>query len=149
MRLTTRGCYGLRAMIELGVRYRGGLVLLREIAEGQQVSSDYLEQIMGPLRRAGLVNAVRGAKGGYKLARPPQEITIKEIVDVLEGGFAPAELETEKPGKVPPKWRDSAASELWRKVEQAANQVLEGTTLADLCARQLEKERKKAPIYSI
>jgi len=136
-------------MMELGLRYGRGLVLLREVAESQRVSGDYLEQIMAPLRRAGLVNAVRGAKGGYELTRPPSEITIKQIMDVLEGGFAALESDKEKQAGLPPKWRDSAASELWRRVEEAANQVLETTTLADLCERQLEKERQKAPVYTI
>jgi len=136
-------------MIELGLRYGRGLALLREVAESQRVSADYLEQIMAPLRRAGLVNAVRGAKGGYELTRPPSEITVKQIMDVLEGGFGEAESDREKQETPPPKMRDSAATELWRKVEEAANQVLETTTLSDLCERQLEKEREKAPIYAI
>ena len=79
IRISTKGRYGTRAMLELGLSKGNGTMLLREIADSQDISVKYLEQIIPSLKSAGLVNSSRGASGGYSLARPAKEITIKEI----------------------------------------------------------------------
>jgi len=85
MKLTTRSQYGVRLMIALAHNYGKGYTYLKDIAKGEDMSEKYLSLITIPLKGVGLINASRGARGGYALARPPSEINIKEIVDVLEG----------------------------------------------------------------
>lgn len=87
MKLSTRSTYGVRLMAILALRYGHGPVLLREVAERESISEKYLGQIVMPLRSAGLIRSVRGARGGYALAREPKRINFKEIVEVLEGGL--------------------------------------------------------------
>ena len=85
MKISTKGRYGLRMMTDLAVYYDQGLVPLKEIAARQEISEKYLEQIMMQLNRSGLVRSVRGAQGGYTLARPPREITVGMVLRVMEG----------------------------------------------------------------
>ena len=87
MKLSTRSRYGVRLMVFLGERYGEGPIYLNEIARGESISEKYLSQLVIPLRRADLITSVRGAYGGYMLSRPPQEISLREIVEVLEGGL--------------------------------------------------------------
>ncbi len=85
MKLSTRTRYGVRLMVALALNYGKEPVFLKDIAKGENISEKYLSLIIIPLRRVGLVNSVRGARGGYNLAKEPSQITLKEIVDVLEG----------------------------------------------------------------
>jgi Rrf2 family protein len=85
MRISTRARYGVRLMLALARHYGTGYTYLKDIAKGEGISEKYLSQITIPLKGVGLINASRGARGGYILARPPSEITIREIVDALEG----------------------------------------------------------------
>lgn len=85
MRISTRGEYGLRAMLDLAQHYGRGPIPLKQIADRQQVSEHYLEQLIAGLRKAGLVISVRGAQGGYQLASPPEETTVGDVLRVLEG----------------------------------------------------------------
>ena len=85
MKLSTRARYGVRLMVALAFNYGKGPVFLKDIAKGENISEKYLSLIIIPLRRVGLVNSIRGAYGGYILAKDPSQITMKEIVDVLEG----------------------------------------------------------------
>ncbi len=97
MKVSTKGRYALRLMVDLGVHGDGSnYVSLKDIAARQNISIKYLEQIVTPLHRAGLVRSVRGAQGGYKLSRDPERYTAGEILCAIEGSFAPiACLETE------------------------------------------------------
>ena len=89
MRVSTRGRYGLRAMVDLAANTAGGPVALREIAERQDLSESYLEQVFAALRKAGLVTAMRGPQGGYELGKPAAEITAGDVLRVLEGPISP------------------------------------------------------------
>ncbi len=91
MRLSTRGRYGLKAMFDLAVHFGDGPISLTCIAERQAISVNYLEQLITPLRKAELVKSVRGAQGGYMLAKAPEEITVGEILTTLEGPLAPTD----------------------------------------------------------
>lgn len=91
MKLSTRGRYGLKAMFDLSLHYGDGPVSLTSIAERQAISVNYLEQLISPLRKSGLVKSVRGAQGGYMLAKPPEEITVGIILTTLEGPLAPTD----------------------------------------------------------
>lgn len=135
MWVSTKAQYGMRALVEVGV---GGdrPTSLKTVADRQELSQQYLEQIFAVLRRAGVVESVRGARGGYRLARDPDRITALEVVELLEGSVAPVACidEDDACGRV----GACSTEPLWREVDSAVRRVLEGTTLADLMAeRQL------------
>ena len=91
MKLSTRGRYGLKAMFDLALHYGDGPISLTHIAERQAISVNYLEQLISPLRKAGLVKSVRGAQGGYMLAQSPELVTVGIILTTLEGPLAPTD----------------------------------------------------------
>ena len=130
MKLSTRTRYGIRAVIELAQDEGKRPLQLRTIAERQGISIKYLEQLMGILRSAGFVRSVRGAKGGYVLARPPEQITLHGVFRCLEGPVTTTECveDNDYCGR----WADCAARKVWIQVEEAIQRVLSGITLADL-----------------
>jgi Rrf2 family protein len=145
--MSTRGRYGLRAMIELARRHGQGPSLLKEIAQAEDLSPEYLEQLMVPLRTAKLLRSVRGAKGGYLLARPPEQIRAKDIITALEGDLVPVHcVSTPERCK---KARACAAQEVWSEIYHAMDGILSRITLADLCARQEALEGGGAADYQI
>ncbi|WP_226036997.1 cysteine metabolism transcriptional regulator CymR [Aquibacillus saliphilus] len=123
MKISTKGRYGLTIMIELAKNYGNGPVSLKTIAKDNDLSEHYLEQLVAPLRNASLVKSVRGAYGGYILAKAASEITAGDIIRVLEGPITPVEgIEDEEPAK----------QALWMRVRDAVKDVLDTTTLEDL-----------------
>jgi len=146
MRISTRGEYGLRALIELGMEPDKGLPL-RDISERQHISLDYLEQIVPALKSAGLVRARRGAQGGYLLAKPANEITIYEAMIALEGPFDPMMCLTEAPSADALGCLASgscAVQEVWQEMKTAVEVVLKNLTLGALVDRQ--RQRYGVPI---
>jgi len=139
LRISTRGRYGLRLMMELSARYGEGPVLVDTIAASQDISSKYLHVLANGLRTAGLVLTTRGPSGGYALARDPAQITAAEVVTALEGELAPVEC-LENPTCCP-RTPACAARDIWDEVAKAARRVLEKTTLAELTRRQRAKEQ--------
>ncbi|MGG0716372.1 Rrf2 family transcriptional regulator [Robertmurraya massiliosenegalensis] len=123
MKISTKGRYGLTIMIELAKKHGDGPISLKAIAQANDLSEHYLEQLIAPLRNAGLVKSIRGAYGGYVLADEPSNITSGDIIRVLEGPITPVEgIEDEEPAK----------RELWMRIRDAVKDVLENTTLEDL-----------------
>lgn len=134
MKISSKGDYGLRALVDLALHHEAGApVQVKDIARRQHVPEEYLGQLMVGLRRAGLVHSVRGAAGGYLLARPPAEITIAQVLETLEGSLALVDGLTERPAGRGP---GSAIRALWWDATQAALTVLQGTTVADLATRE-------------
>jgi Rrf2 family protein len=131
MRLSTKGKYGVQAMFELAMHGANGPLSLKAIAERQGLSEHYLEQLASPLRKAGLVHSVRGAQGGYQLARPADQITVAEVLRVLEGPIEFADVDESK--------TDCPVQSVWTKVTSVMCEVLEKTTLADLVEAELER----------
>ena len=129
MWVSTKAQYGMRALVEVAVA-GDRPTSLKTVAERQELSHQYLEQIFAVLRRARIVDSVRGARGGYRLSRPPGEVTALEVVELLEGSVAPVTcIEDEATcGRV----GACSTEPLWREVDRAVRQVLGGTTLADL-----------------
>lgn len=123
MKISTKGRYGLTIMIELAKHYGEGPVPLRQIAEEKGLSEAYLEQLVSPLRIAGLVKSVRGAYGGYLLALPPEKISAADVIKVLEGPIQPVEGIEEE---------ESPQRELWIRIRDAVKNVLDTTSLLDL-----------------
>ncbi|MGI6097194.1 MAG: RrF2 family transcriptional regulator [Dethiobacteria bacterium] len=133
MRLSTKGHYGLRAMVVLALKYRDGPVPLREIADEENISFQYLEQIFPSLRRARLVRSIRGAKGGYILGKDPAEIKVGDIIRTLEGTLAPAECVIEGEEGVECSRSESClARNVWERLYERINEVLDDISLADL-----------------
>ena len=140
MWISTRAQYGLRALIEIG-RHHGQSVSLRDVSKRQDISLHYLEQIVAALRRAGYVRSVRGAKGGYQLARPAQDITAYEVVVTLEGSIAPVDCVEEDHECTSA--NVCGTQDLWKRLDNALRDVLGNSTLQDLIqeAEQTEHER--------
>ncbi|MCD6552411.1 MAG: Rrf2 family transcriptional regulator [Anaerolineae bacterium] len=133
MRFSARERVGLRAMVELAQRYGAGPVPLSEVAAAQEVSLSYLEQVIGPLRRAGLLTSTRGASGGYTLARPPAAITVGDVIRVLEGAIVPIRCVTDQTCSPPCALEDRCATRsVWEIVRDRLTETLDGITLADL-----------------
>ncbi len=142
MRLSTKGRYGVRALVDIALHGDGGPVMLKDIAQRQAISAQYLEHLMAPLIRAGILRSVRGPRGGIALARPPEEITLSLVIQVLEGSMAPVEC-VDNPG-ICTRSDQCAARDVWSEVKAAVTGVLESTTLRDM----MEKQRRKAPSRS-
>jgi Rrf2 family protein len=137
MRLSTKGCYGTRAMLDLAVNFSKNPVLLRDIAKRQGLSQKYLEQLISALRKAGLVRSIRGARGGYVLAKPPSEIRLSEIMDVLEGSMAPVDCVDDP--QVCSRASFCVTRDIWVKVKEAIDNIFESITLQELVEKQENK----------
>lgn len=126
MRISTKGRYGLRALADLAANSQNGPVPLAQIARRQKLSLNYLEQVFGILRRAGIVSSVKGASGGYRLACDMDSITVKEIFEVLEGKFSIVDGENQN--------NDDPVQNvlrvlLWNEIDRKVNTCLEEKTL--------------------
>ncbi|HCV3686719.1 TPA: Rrf2 family transcriptional regulator [Staphylococcus aureus] len=120
MKISTKGRYGLTLMISLAKKEGQGCISLKSIAEENNLSDLYLEQLVGPLRNAGLIRSVRGAKGGYQLRVPAEEISAGDIIRLLEGPITFVEsIESEPP----------AQKQLWIRMRDEVRDVLDNTTL--------------------
>lgn len=131
LKLSTRGRYGLKAMIDLALQYGEGPVPLRDVAERQRLSEHYLEQLVAPLRRAGLVTSSRGAQGGYELAREPAKISIGDIVRVLEGPLSLVDC-LDNGASACDQTSICLSRSVWRRLRDSMENVLDSTTLADV-----------------
>ena len=129
MWVSTKAQYGLRALIEIG-RQGGDAVPLKDVSERQGLSQHYLEQIASNLRRAGFIRSIRGAHGGYRLARPADQINAYDVVTALEGSIAPVQCVEED--HTCESQNVCGTQDLWFRVDAALRDVLGGTTLADL-----------------
>jgi Rrf2 family protein len=133
MQFSKRSEYGVRVMTELAMHYGNGPLSLTEISRDEEMPLSFLEQIMAPLRRAGLVVSRHGVRGGYELSRAPDEISMSDVLDVLEGTIAPM-LCAPLDGSTMICGRESICGSkvLWRRLRDAINETLRTTTLADL-----------------
>ncbi|MBW7477741.1 Rrf2 family transcriptional regulator [Paenibacillus oenotherae] len=123
MKISTKGRYGLTIMMELSGKFGEGPTSLKSIAERNSLSEHYLEQLIAPLRNAGLVKSIRGAYGGYVLSREPESITAGDVIRILEGPISPVDFTEED---------DPAKRDLWLRIRDSIAEVLDSTTLADL-----------------
>lgn len=138
MKISTKGRYGLTIMIELAKHHGHGPISLKTIATDNGLSEHYLEQLVAPLRNACLVKSVRGAYGGYMLAKEAIDITAGDIIRILEGPITPVEgIEDEEPAK----------QALWIRVRDAVKNVLDTTTLDDLVKYGEDENREPYMFY--
>ena len=132
MKLSTRGRYGLKAMFQLSLHYGEGAIPLKQIADTQNLSENYLEQLFSALRKEGLLNSVRGAQGGYMLSRKPNEITVGHVLRCLEGSMAPSDCIIENDGFECDR-EDSCVTKLvWIKIKDSIDEVIDSITLQDM-----------------
>jgi len=139
MKLSTKGRYGVRAMIDLAAHYDQGPIMLKDVAGRIQVSRKYLEQLVISLRTSGLVRSIRGAHGGYVLAMPPEDIRLRDVVRVLEGSISPVEC-VDDPGICEMSDR-CATHDIWMEMRDAMEDILNSLNLADMVKRQEAKLR--------
>ncbi len=147
MKLSTRARYGTRALLDLAVHGGERPILIRDIAQRQQIPPMYLEHLITPLVAAGIVRSTRGARGGVWLAKSPQEIKLSEVIQLLEGSIALVEC-VNNPG-ICTRSKLCVTRDIWDELKQAINGVLESTTLQDLVERQKRKERPEEVMYYI
>ena len=131
MKISTKGRYALRLMLDLAMNDTGQPVPLKDIAARQDISEKYLEQIISMLNKAEFVKSIRGAQGGYFLTRKPSEYTVGMILRLAEGSLAPATC-IEEGARVCVRSKSCVSAMLWQKMNDAVNEVVDNTTLQDL-----------------
>ncbi|MBI4284259.1 MAG: Rrf2 family transcriptional regulator [Chloroflexi bacterium] len=147
MKLSTRAQYGVRALLDLALREGEGPVLLRDIAQRQQISLPYLEHLITPLVAGGILRSTRGARGGVQLARLPHEIKLSEVVALLEGSVAPVECVNDP--KFCSRSDGCVTRDIWDELNRAISGVLESITLQNLVERQRKKDQPEEVMYYI
>ena len=138
MKISTKGRYALRIMLDLAINNNGTYISLKEISSRQEISDKYSEQIINQLSKAGLVRSVRGAKGGYMLVKKPADYTVGEILRVMEGTLAPVTCLDDSNNSC---HRENVCVtiEVFQKIKDAIDGVVDNITLEDLVAREKEK----------
>jgi Rrf2 family transcriptional regulator, cysteine metabolism repressor len=147
MKLSTRTRYGMRALMDLTLNSTGQPVQLKDIANRQQISLSYLEHLVIPLIAAGIIKSSRGSHGGIMLAKPPQEVSLKKIMEVLEGPLAP--VDCLKDHKSCSRSGVCATQDIWGEMQSAMEKILESKTLSDLANCQKNKENQPTGMYYI
>lgn len=145
MKVSTRVRYGLRFMIELAAHYGNEPVFLKNIAHSQDISEKYLSQIVIDLKTARLIDGFRGAHGGYVLAKTPAEISVYDILAVLEGDLTLVDCTRNRASCTKASY--CVSQEVWHKLGRVMTETLAGITLADLLERQKEKSQEFAMYY--
>ena len=147
MRISTKGRYGLRVLLDVGRHQDAGPVPLRDISRRQGISRKYLWQVIHPLKAAGVIRSTRGARGGYVLGRPAETISVRDVVAVLEGGDALV-LCVDNPRQCE-RSTYCVAREAWGQVAAKLVAAMEAITLNDLLKRQRDFENAGAVEYDI
>ena len=145
MKLTMKGDYGLRAMLDMAAYYGQGPIESADIASRQHVPEQYLDQILMALRKEGLIKSVRGPKGGHMLAKPPGQITMAQVMQALEGYVPPMEcLPNPDFCKLSP---GCALREVWQKIDEMTQQILISTTIEELAQRHRTGSTEETMYY--
>lgn len=134
MKISTKGRYALRLMLDLALHNTGDYITIKSIAQRQGISDKYLEQIITQLSRAGFVKSTRGSQGGYRLTREPKDYTVGSILKLIEGSLAPVSCVTEDE-KDCERYGACATYFVYEKINEAVNDVVEHITLEDLVER--------------
>ena len=147
MKLTTKGRYAVTAMLDMALNERGGVVTVADISRRQQISVAYLEQLLGRLRRYGLVESVRGPGGGYRLAIPDSEISLARIVAAVNESISTTQCDGDPQQGCKGDGRQCLTHDLWEELGDRIAEFLGGITLGQLVQKQLHKESMQpAPI---
>lgn len=146
MKLSTKGRYGLRALVDLAANDAGGTVSLAQIAQRQKLSLNYLEQVFGMLRRAGIVIGVKGSNGGFRLARDMDKITVRDVLEALEGEFSIVDRSGEEEQDMV---QAALRTLLWDEIDRKVNFFLEEKTLGSLVREYRGNLEKGTIMYYI
>lgn len=138
MKISTKGRYGLTIMMELAMKFGEGPISLKSIAEKNNLSEHYLEQLIAPLRNAGFVKSIRGAYGGYVLSMEPSKLTTGDIIRVLEGPISPVDFTEED---------DPAKRDLWLRIRDSIANVMDSTTLEHLINYKESEDHDSSESY--
>jgi Rrf2 family cysteine metabolism transcriptional repressor len=147
MKVSTKGRYGTRAMLDIALHSEDGLVHLKDVAERQEVSRKYLEQLIARLEASGLLRTIRGVGGGVALNRAPSEITVLDILHSLEGSTPLVDCVIRP--ELCSRSANCSARDLWSELGGAVSKFLGSVTLEDLCERQKAREEPAALTYQI
>ena len=147
MKISTKGRYGLRFMMDITLHATQKTIALKDVAQRQNISEKYLWQVIKPLKQAGFIKTIRGAKGGFALALPPEKITVNDIVSVLEGN--PLIIECAASPGACPRSADCAAREMWKTLADTLAEAMRGITLQMLAEKQKVKNLGRAVVYDI
>ena len=137
MKISTRGRYALRLMVELALNQDGDPVRIKDVAERQEISAKYLEQIVSVLVKARFVRSIRGPQGGYRLTRKPEEYCVGDIIRLIEGDMAPVSCLEDEENRCP-RQAGCVTLRIWKELDEAIRGVLDKYTLADLVQWQEE-----------
>jgi Rrf2 family protein len=144
VRISAKGEYAIKAMLDLAMHRGRTLVPIQEIADRQGIPQRYLEQVLLSLKRAGLLTSKRGSTGGYHLARRPDEITVGAVLRAVEGAGAPFEAGGARRNGGP-----DDLDELWEEIAEAVSKVVDRLTFGELMARARERRSRARPMYHI
>jgi Rrf2 family protein len=144
MRISAKGEYAIKAMLDLALQRERGLIPIQEVAARQNIPQRYLEQVLLSLKRAGLLTSKRGSTGGYHLARRPNEITVGAVLRAVEGAGAPFEAGGARRNGGP-----DDLDELWEEIAEAVSKVVDRLTFGELMARARERRSRARPMYHI
>ena len=144
MKISTRGRYAVRVMVDLALHDSGECVKVKQIADRQELSEKYLEQIIAILNKAGFVKSVRGAQGGYRLTRDPSEYTVGEILRLTEGCLNPVPCLDDGCDEDCGRFDTCETVELWKQLADAISGVVDRVTIADLLERRKKCEENRA-----
>jgi Rrf2 family protein len=147
MKISTRGRYGLRVLLELAGRQNQGPIQLKEVARMQQLSLNYIEHLIGPLVAAGMLKTIRGVSGGVMLAKKPEDIRISDVIFLYEGSNAPVEC-VDNPQSCN-RSNTCVTRDLWCELKTAADNVLGAKTINDLLKTQEARQTNKKTMYYI
>jgi len=143
MRLSTKGQYASRAMLELALHYPGERLHIRDISAAQDIPERFLEQILLMLKRTGYLRSRKGPRGGYYLAKDPSEINVAEVIRVMDGPLAPIDCVSVTAHEVCPREDYCGLRWLWKEVRDSIAEILENTTFADLAEKTKSAKKGK------
>ena len=146
-KLSTKGRYATRALLDIALHTEKNPTPLKEIAKRQEISVQYLEHLIGPLISAGMINSVRGSKGGVVLVKPPSEIKISEVIRIMEGSTALVACVDDS--GVCPRSDSCVTRDVWAEIKKATDAILENITLQGLIERQKEKDQSSVEMFFI
>ncbi len=145
MKVSTKGDYGVRALVELAHRYGQGPVQSAAIASRQEIPETYLDQLLTTLRRAGFIRSVRGPQGGHALISEPHEVRMSDVMVVLEGSLAPIACVDDPDACT--KEGGCVQREVWERVRDATQEILDSVTIADLAEKERENSHNGGRYY--
>lgn len=149
MKISTKGRYGLEALLDMVIHSDGTHMSIKSIAERQGIPEKYLEQIFGILKRCGIIKSVRGAQGGYLLGDTPNQITVRQVLNALEGPLSPVACVSEGQENICDRYDFCVTRIFWRSMMEELNRVTEAVTLADLVECYQTENREKNLEYYI